>query len=235
MTRGRSVPRKRSIKGKKQSWYPSSTTVQILLERYLHAIALWVIGILPNVNSIKTSRDVKPGTSVCSRIIRLTNKPNKKPKKKRPFPKKKRKRTTRMEWLLWILCLRWVCVSQDSELLDSQRGKQGKPDAESLGTDSKNTIHSVYATSKQVSGKRKGPSLGKIQSQKTSSAKSLRYENLRTGPKKRLKDNSDAPEARHGTLPKNICKTQRKRPGYILLARGRLGTPGCVNKEPEER
>ena len=40
MTRGRSVSRKRSIKGQKQSWYHSSTTVQILFERYLHEIAL---------------------------------------------------------------------------------------------------------------------------------------------------------------------------------------------------
>ena len=45
------------------------------------------------------------------------------------------------------------CVSQDSELLDSQRGKQGKPDAKSLGTDAKNTIHSVYATSSKYPGK----------------------------------------------------------------------------------
>ena len=45
------------------------------------------------------------------------------------------------------------CVSQDSELLDSQRGKQGKPDAKRPGTDSKNTIHSVYATSSEYPGK----------------------------------------------------------------------------------
>ena len=52
------------------------------------------------------------------------------------------------------------CVSQDWELLDSQRGDQarGNPMQKSLGTDSKSTIHSVYATSSK-----KGPSLGTIQ------------------------------------------------------------------------
>ena len=42
------------------------------------------------------------------------------------------------------------CVSQDSEALVSQ-----KPDAKRLGTDSKNTIHSVLRYVKQLSGKRK--------------------------------------------------------------------------------
>ena len=46
------------------------------------------IGILPNVNLTKQKRDVKPGISVCSRIIRLMNNP----KKKLPFPQKNRKR-----------------------------------------------------------------------------------------------------------------------------------------------
>ena len=46
---------------------------------------------------------------------------------------------------------------------------------------------------------------------------------------KRLKDNSDVPEARLGILPKYI-QAQRKRQGYILLSHGGTGTPGCVNK-----
>ena len=37
-------------------------------------------------------------------------------------------------------------------------------------------------------------------------------------------------------LAKNLYKLKEKDQGYILLARGRMGTPGCVNKkEPEER
>ena len=48
---------------------------------------------------------------------------------------------------------------------------------------------------------------------------------MRTSPKKRLKDNSDAPKARHGILTKTS-----KREGYILLALGRMGIAGCIKK-----
>ena len=48
--------------------------------------------------------------------------------------------------------------------------------------------------------------------------------NLRTGPMKRLKDDSDAPVARRGILPKISLQAQRARQNYIPLARGRMGT-----------
>ena len=51
---------------------------------------------------------------------------------------------------------------------------------------------------------------------------------------KRLKDNSDVPEARLGILPKHIL-AQRKRQGYILLSHGGTGTPGCVNKKSRRK
>ena len=42
------------------------------------------------------------------------------------------------------------------------------------------------------------------------------------------RDNSDAPEARHGTLPnKNNIKENDN--NYILLARRRMGRPDCGN------
>ena len=47
---------------------------------------------------------------------------------------------------------------------------------------------------------------------------------------KRLKDNSDVPEARIGILPKTI-HAQRGRQGYIPLTRGRMGPPGCGNRK----
>ena len=49
---------------------------------------------------------------------------------------------------------------------------------------------------------------------------------------KRLNDSSDVPEAMLGILVKHI-QDQRKRQGYILLSRGGMGTPGCVNKRAE--
>ena len=48
---------------------------------------------------------------------------------------------------------------------------------------------------------------------------------------KRLKDNSDVPEAKHGTLPKKSIQAQRKRQGCILLSCAGMGT----TKEPEDR
>ena len=47
---------------------------------------------------------------------------------------------------------------------------------------------------------------------------------------KRLKDNSDVPEARLGNLANIIYKLKRERQSYTLLAHGRVGPPGCVNK-----
>ena len=53
--------------------------------------------------------------------------------------------------------------------------KPGETDAKSLGTHTKNTIHSVYATSSNYPGKER-TIVWKNRSQKSSSAKSLRYE-----------------------------------------------------------
>ena len=46
---------------------------------------------------------------------------------------------------------------------------------------------------------------------------------------KRLKDSSDAPEARHGILLKQI-QTHRKGQDQILLALGRMGIARYINK-----
>ena len=61
------------------------------------------------------------------------------------------------------------CESQDSDALVESLGK---PDAESLGTNSKGTIHKVYAASCEYSG----TIVGKNKCQSSSSAKSQRYE-----------------------------------------------------------
>ena len=95
-------------------------------------------------------------------------------------------------------------------------------------------IRFTQSTLRQASiREKKGPSLGKNTSQSSSSAKSLRYE-IWGHLKKRLQDSSDVPEARLGILLKHI-QVHRRRQGCILLSRGGMGTPGCANKEPEER
>ena len=98
MTRGRSVSRKRSIKGKSNPGAILSKTVQILFEKVLARDRLVNIGILPSVNLTKMKRVAKPGISVCSRIIKLTNNRTKS-RKRATIPKKEEKVTTRMLWL----------------------------------------------------------------------------------------------------------------------------------------
>ena len=90
----------------------------------------------------------------------------------------------------------------------------------SLGTDSKNTVHPVYV--KQVPGKTKDHCLEKYKANiLINEVTTLR--NLTTGPMKRLKDNIDAPEP----CQKHLQVHRKKK--FISFARGRRGTPGCVN------
>ena len=68
------------------------------------------------------------------------------------------------------------CVSQDSDALVSQRGKQsGETRCKKSWVNSKSTVHSVYATSSRYPGK--GRTIAwKNTSPTSSSAKALRYE-----------------------------------------------------------
>ncbi len=99
--------------------------MQILLERYLHEIA--------QVNSTKTNRDVKQGISVCSRIKRLTN--NRVSNRKKSDHSHKIRDGDKNAVAMVKIVSQMGCVSQDSELLDSQRSKQarGNPMQKVLG------------------------------------------------------------------------------------------------------
>ena len=130
-----------------------------------------------------------------------------KAEKERPFPKKKRKRQQKCSGYCEN-CISDDCYSQDSELLDSQRGKQarGNPMQKVLGPNRR--MRFTQPTLRQASIWKK-PSLGKYKS-KILISEVLTQRNLRTGPKKRLKDTSDAPEARHGTLPKTYTSAKKR-------------------------
>ena len=85
------------------------------------------------------------------------------------------------------------------------------------------TIHSVCATSSEYPGKERTIAW-KNTSQNSSSAKSLRCEIWGPVPWR------DA-RSKAWNLAKNIYKLKRKtRLHCILLARGGMGTPGCVNE-----
>ena len=135
------------------------------------------IGIRPSVNSFKTSRDERQGISVRSRIIRLTNNQTKKAENLRPFPKKKRKRRQECGGYCENGISDGMCLERLGVIIgcSKRQTSPGKPDAKSLGTHTKNTIHSVYATSSNYPGKER-TIVWKNTSQKSSSPNSLRYE-----------------------------------------------------------
>ena len=112
------------------------------------------IGILPNVNSIKTNRDVKQEISVCS-AHKAYEQQNKKPEKSDHSPKRKRKRRQKC-----CVCCEENCTTSGLRLaklghigFSKRRTGPEKPDAKSLGTNSKSTVHSVCATSSEYPGK----------------------------------------------------------------------------------
>ena len=123
----------------------------------------------PNVNSFKTNRDVRQGMRVCSRITRLTN--NRTKSRKRATILSPKTESDDKNAVAFVKNVPQLgCVSQDSDALISQRGKQ---------------------------------------SWETRCKKSW--------------DRFEKYDSKH-------IQSQRERQGYILLARGRMGPPGCVNK-----
>ena len=121
------------------------------------------IGILPSVNFTKHKRVAKPGISVCSRIMRLMNNQTKR-QRKATIPTKEEKATTRVLWLLCKIVPQLGCVSQDSEALVSNRGKQPRGNTMQKVLGPIRRIRFTQSTLRQASiRERKGPLLGKIQ------------------------------------------------------------------------
>ena len=52
---------------------------------------------------------------------------------------------------------------------------------------------------------------------------------------KRLKDNSDAPDARHGTLPKTFTSSKKNDKATFYSPAEEWALPVAQTKEPEER
>ena len=166
-----------------------STTVQVLFAKD----RLVSICILPNFNSSKMKQIAKPMISVRSRIIRLMNKPNKKPKKSDHSQKKKRRRRQ----ISNEFCEdRGLCLGRLGA--DSQRGRQarGKPMQRVLGPIRRTRF--TQSTLRQASFReKKGPSLGKmlVKILHQRSSYSVKFED------RSRRDWQATPVARHGTLP----------------------------------
>ena len=134
------------------------------------------IGILPNVYSVKNESGCKAGDKCLFPHHKVDEQPNKMPMTSCYSSQKKRKR--RLE------CCGYCSNCTTIGLRLARFGSIGfskwktvsvKPDAKSLGTASKNTIHKVYATSSEYPGKERTIAW-KNTSQKSSSAKSSRNE-----------------------------------------------------------
>ena len=149
--------------------------------------------------------------------------PSKKPKKRFQLSKRKKGRQ-KVRQLFWKLFHGCVVSRKTQSHHDFQKAWST---GETRGKNDEYDSHSLRSV-KQFSEKIKGHRVEKYMSKILISEVPTLW-NLRTDLKKRLKDNNDAPAARLGILPKNIYKFTEKQ-GYILLARGRMGTPGCVNK-----
>ena len=133
------------------------------------------IGILPSVNSLKLNRDAKQETSACSRAMRLKNNQVKSRTRGIILQKKKRKRRQQCSGYCENLYHNWlVCRKTRSHgFLKEANKPQGNLMQKVLGPNSIDSLSLHHV--KQVSAKRKDHRLEKI-SQKSSSAKSLRYE-----------------------------------------------------------
>ena len=133
------------------------------------------IGIHPSVNSRKTKRAVKPGISVCSRIIRLMNNQTKSQRKATASHTKKRRRRQKCSY--WENCTTVrLCLARLRVIGFSKRQtRPGNPMQRVLGPIRR--VRFTQSTLRPASiRENKGPSLGKITSQNSSSAKSLRNE-----------------------------------------------------------
>ena len=102
------------------------------------------------------------------------------------------------------------CVSQDSEALVSQGRKSWGNPMQRVLEPIQRVRFTESALCQASIREKKGPSLGKLQVKLPHQRSPIRCEILRTGPMKRLKDNSDVPEARHGTLPKTFTSSKKK-------------------------
>ena len=149
----------------------------------------------------------KPGISVSSRIKRLMCNQRKKSKERLSFPTKKRKRRQECCGYFENCTTMVLCLARR------------KPDAKSLGTNSKSMAHSSKYPGKErtIAWKSASPTF--------SSAKSLRCES-----EDRSQDcKTTAMRPKQGMEPcQKHSQAQRERQNDIPLALGRMGTPGCV-------
>ena len=228
MSRGRSVSKKRSIQGRSKHgatlqqqcrYYLKSTCTRSPCE-YWHP---------PECQFYKTETGCKARDKCMFPHRKVDEQPHKKAKESLLFPQRRENDDKNAVGIVKIVP-HLGCVSQDSEaffLKEERRQPRGNRMQKVFGPIRR--IRLTQATPRQASiGEKKGHRLEKYKS-KILIGEVTTLWNLRTGPIKRLKDNSGAPKQGLESCQKHI-QAQRNGQSNILLARGGMGTLGCVNE-----
>ena len=228
VSRGRSVSKKRSIRGKGSHgsilrqpcrYYLRGTCTRTSCE----------FGIRPSAKSTKQKRVVNAEKSVCSRTKRLMSNQTKSQRKGLLFPHKKRKR--RQECCgycencttIGLRLARLGCVGSSK-----RKTAPVKPMKKVMGPIRKVRFTQPTLTSSKYPGKER--TIAWINTSQTStSAQSLRYEIWGEVPWRDWKTRAMCPKQSLESFQKYL-HAQRKGQCYILFACGRMGAPGCVNK-----
>ena len=188
------------------------------------------IGILPSVNFTKPKRVAKPEISVCSRIKRLVNN-----QKKGYCSHKRRESDDRNAVAVVKFVPQLGCVSQDSDALVSQRGKQprGNPMQEVLGSIRK--VRLTLSTLRQASiQEKKGPSLGKIQV-KNPHQRSPNAMTFEDRSHEETERQQRCARSKAWNLAKNMYKLKENDKATFHLPAEEWVLPAASTKEPEER
>ena len=227
MSRGRSLSKKRRIQGKSNHGAILRHTCRYFLKGACtrSPCECWHP---PECQFYKTETGCKAGDKCLFPHHKVDERPNKKPKKGY-YSHRRRESDDKNAVAIVKIVTQLGCVSQDSEALVSQRGEQspGNPMQKVSGPIRRKRI--TQSTLRQASiREKKGPSLGKIQ------VKNPHQRSPYIGPMKRLKDNSDAPEARHGTLPKTYISSKKGKAIFYSSAEEWV-LPAASTKESGER
>ena len=191
------------------------------------------IGILPNVNSINTNRDVRQGISDCSRIFTLTNNQTKS-RKRATIPKKEEKSDDKNAVAIVGIVSQVGGVSQDSELLDSQRDKQAWETRCKQVFGPIRRIRFTQSTLRQASiQENKGPSLGKIQVKHPhqQSPYAMKFEDW---SQEETEIQQRCARGKAGNLVKNIYKLKEKDKATFFSPTNEWCLPAPSIIEPQE-
>ena len=178
-------------------------------------------------------RVVRLQTSVCFRITRLRN--NQIKSRNRTTSQKEEKAKTRMLWLVWKMSHNWVVHHkiQMHWFLNVHKFR-GNPTQKVSETNSKSTVHWVYATSSEY--QRKGRTIvGKNKCQSSSSAKSLRCGIWGPVPWRDCQTTTMWPRSKIWNFAKNICKLKGKNKATFYFPAEILVLLAASTKELEER